>query len=144
MSAFSIDCFKNPDGSLATDKFVLRLRRYSLHPGVIANYLAEAATASDTPLDLQASYARGDHHHVWTLPKTVAEAFLLRMNSFESASAMRAAFKAERLKFPPTEKAPPVQMKLPDPTILAQDKPDEGESEDEDESENSDEDADEE
>lgn len=95
---FSVEAFKNPDGSLDDDKRIVKLRRASIHPGVFVKFLEEAdITLTD--------YNRGAMCHTWLITAAGVEVFKAHLGKF-TRETLDAHLQELRLLFPKTA-APP-------------------------------------
>lgn len=106
MSNFTVEAFKSVEGVEDPSKFVVKLRRKTIHPGVMTKFIAEAIGSEDTS-DKAFNYFRGLKNHQWTLTADELGKLKAHMSTF-TAETLQARFKELRAEFPVV---PPVASK---------------------------------
>lgn len=90
MKVFKVSVFENKDGTIDTSKFMVKISRRSLHPGVATCLLVEALGVTainpqETAPELKEmfGYVRGSRYHMWCLTAPQLEqvsAFLAKIS----------------------------------------------------------------
>lgn len=69
MKIFKVAVFEGKDGLIDTSKFMLKVRRRTIHPGVVAGLLAEAfgiaVISGAGALKSMFDYTKGKSYHMW-------------------------------------------------------------------------------
>jgi hypothetical protein len=122
---FHIEAFLLDNGTIDTTRYMLKVARGSIHPGVISAFLTEAIGQDTTVggdngagVDPKHAhgYVRGSRAHAWVLPTEKVALFNEYLSKFNVMSLVN-HFKALRAKIgPSTPKAPkPVLASVPMP-----------------------------
>lgn len=109
---FHIEAFLLDNGTIDTTRYMLKIARSSIHPGVISAFLTEAIGPDTTVADpkLAHGYTRGSRAHAWILPADKVAAFNDYLSKFNVMTLIN-HFKALRAKMPAkTPKAPKVVL----------------------------------
>ncbi len=97
MAKFTVEPFKGPEG-VEEGKFVIKLRRRTVHPGVMSKFIAEALGVEDAT-EASFEYKRGDLCHMWTVSTDELTKLKDHMGTFTSETLM-AHFTELRSSFP--------------------------------------------
>lgn len=110
---FHIEAFLLDNGTVDTTRYVLKIGRGTLHPGVVSAFITEAigpdATVTDTKL--AHGYSRGSRAHAWVLPTDKIAAFNEYLTKFNVMTlvnhlkALRASMPAKVAKMAKAAKA---------------------------------------
>lgn len=114
---FHIEAFLLENGTIDTTKYLVKVGRGTLHPGVVSMFLTEAIGVDESVEDakLAHGYIRGSRAHAWVLPAAKVPAFNEYLAKFNVMTLVN-HLKALRAKIgPSTPKVKPVLTSVPMP-----------------------------
>jgi len=120
---FRIEAFLLENGTIDTTKYMVKVGRGTLHPGVISMFLTEAIGVDESVEDpkLAHGYTRGSRAHAWVLPTAKVAAFNEYLAKFNVMTLVN-HLKALRAKIGPS--VPKVKPSLTSVPMPADDEDD--------------------